>query len=113
MSRDRRIPEFSSPCNTKGNAGMSTSSFMIQCWHDLHSTNKLVRIVRVETEQTVPIATNSFLLRFMYTDGGRIERCYIRHIASGREAYLQGGPGLSSFVCECLLDQIANIPDSA
>jgi hypothetical protein len=91
----------------------TTSSFMIQCWQELHSARKLVRIVRVETEQTVPIATNSFLLRFMYSDGGRVERCYIRHIVSGREAYLQGGPGLSDFVRECLLEQLGNAPDGA
>jgi hypothetical protein len=89
----------------------TTSSFMIQCWQDLHSARKLVRIMRVETEQAVPIETNSFLLRFMYSDGGRVERCYIRHIVSGREAYLQGGPGLSEFVRECLLDQLGNVPD--
>jgi hypothetical protein len=112
MSRDHTLPGCPSPRSNKGNVGMSTTtaSFVIQCWQDLHPRNRLVRVVRIETEQTVPIATNSYLLRFMHTDDGRIERCYIRHIASGREAYLQGGPGLSNFVCECVLNQIADFP---
>ena len=91
----------------------TTASFMIPCWQDLRATIKLVRVVRIETEQTVPIATNSFLLRCTHSDDKRIERCYIRHIASGHEAYLQGGPGLSAFVCECLLEQIADYPKSS
>jgi hypothetical protein len=87
----------------------TTASFVIQCWRDLPTGVKLVRVVRVETEQTVPIATTSFLLRFTRSADGVIERCYMRHIASGRESYVQGGPGLSAFVHECLLEQISDM----
>ena len=89
----------------------TTASFVIQCWQALHTSIKLVRIVRIETEQTVPIATNSFLLRFTHSDDGRSERCYIRHIASGREAYLQGGLDMGNFVRECVLEQITDCPE--
>ncbi len=89
---------------------ITTASFVIQCWHQLPAGVRLVRVVRVETEQTVPIATNSFLLRFTRSADGSIERCYIRHIASGRESYVQGGPGLSAFVRDCLLEQVSDTP---
>lgn len=86
----------------------TSASFVIQCWHEQPTGIRLVRVVRVETEQTIPLATNSFLLRFTCSADGSIERCYMRHIASGRQAYVQGGPGLSAFVRECLLEQISD-----
>ena len=45
-----------------------------------------------------------FLLRISVEEAASVERCYIRHIASGREAYVQGGPSLRAFVKTCLLN---------
>jgi hypothetical protein len=78
-------------------------SFIISCEYDLQSDTTQVRIVRVDTGENVRLRDRSFLLRCSMNGQTRAQRCLIRHIASGREAYVQGGPNLRAFVKDCLL----------
>jgi len=63
-------------------------SLIISCEYDLQSDTTQVSIVRVDTLNGRATA----------------QRCLIRHIASGREAYMQVGPGLRDFIKDCLLN---------
>jgi len=51
---------------------------------------------------TVELESSLFLVRLTADPGTSVERCMIRHIASGREVYVQSGAGLSRFLRECL-----------
>ena len=46
---------------------------------------------------------STFLVRFTGGPHMLVERCYIRHVTSGREAYIQGGPDLFTFLQDCLI----------
>ncbi len=85
-------------------------SILVWCWYDLPSDAIQMRIVRVETGEDVRVKDGNFLLRFSIDEVTSIMRCSIRHIASGREAYMQGGPNLRSFVQACLLGDGASGP---
>jgi hypothetical protein len=80
-----------------------TVSIIVWCWHDRQTNTTLLRAVHVNTAEEVPLRDGSFLLRFSLDESAPVQRCYIRHIASGREAYVQGGPNLRTFVKDCLL----------
>ena len=62
-----------------------------------------MQVLRTDTAQEVRLDNSSFLLRFSVEEGAPVERCFIRHIASGREVYMQSGPGLQAFIKSCLL----------
>ena len=51
---------------------------------------------------TLDLGGSLFLIRLSADTGKAVERCLIRHIASGREVYVQSGAGLSRFIRECL-----------
>ncbi len=78
-------------------------SIIIWCWHDLQTDTTQVRLVRVDTGEDVPLKDGSFLLRISIDARTSVIRCFIRHIASGSEAYVQGGPKLRTFIKTCLL----------
>jgi hypothetical protein len=65
-----------------------------------------LRIMRIDRLEEVHLRTSSFLVRVAVDPRRRMERCTIRHVASGREAYVQGGPGLSAFVQTCLFENL-------
>src|SRR6187401_1328759 len=50
---------------------------------------------------TVELESSLFLVRLSVDTGTSVERCMIRHIATGREVYVQSGAGLSRFLSEC------------
>lgn len=79
-------------------------SFTVRCRHDSTTNTTRLQIVRVDTVDEVHLNNSKFLVRVMIDGRGLVERYLIRHIASGREAYVQGGLGLSTLVRECLLD---------
>lgn len=72
-------------------------------WHDLQTNLNRLRLVEVVTNEEIYLRDGSFLLRILSTENGALIRCHVRHIASGREAYLQGGANLGAFVNDCLL----------
>lgn len=78
-------------------------SFTVRCWYDPKSDCTRLQVMRVDDAEEVRLANSSFLVRVTTDQRGLVERCLIRHVASGREAYVQGGTGLSAFVKECLL----------
>jgi len=51
---------------------------------------------------TIDLESSLFLIRLSTDTSKAVERCMIRHIASGREVYVQSGTGLSRFIRECL-----------
>ena len=62
-----------------------------------------LQVVRTDTAEEVRLDNSSFLLRISVDEAALVERCFIRHIASGREVYVQSGPGLQTFIKSCLL----------
>lgn len=79
-----------------------TFSLIIQCWHD-QVRGLRVRVVRVDTGEDVPINDSTFLLRLTTDTKTKVERCTIRHIASGQEAFIQGGPKLRALITNRVL----------
>ncbi len=84
---------------------MSSDDFsvIVRCWYDPQTDATRLQVVRVDTNEEVRLSDSSFLLRISLGERGSVLRCFIRHLASGREAYVQGGSGLRAFVKACLL----------
>ncbi|SRR5260370_12890704 len=80
-----------------------TFSILVWYWYSPQTDMLQLRIVHVDTAKEVHLKEGSFLLRISRDEGSSVERCLIRHIASGREAYVQGGSQLRAFVKACLL----------
>ena len=78
-------------------------SVIVRCWYDPQTDATRLQVVRVDTNEEVRLSDSSFLLRISLGERGSVLRCFIRHLASGREAYVQGGSGLRAFVKACLL----------
>ncbi len=78
-------------------------SVIVWCRPDLQANATQLRVVSVATGEEVLLNDASFLLRISIDAKSSVTRCYFRHIASGREAYMQGGPKLRAFVKDCLL----------
>ncbi len=79
-------------------------SIIVSCWHDLQTDATQLRVIHVGTSEDVPLRDGNFLLRISTDASTSVQRCLIRHLASGREAYIQGGPHLRAFIRACLLD---------
>ena len=79
-------------------------SIIIWCWHDLQTDTSKLRVVSVNTGEAVHLNDGSFLLRISVDRHASLLRCYIRHITSGSEAYVQSGIGLQAFIKACLLN---------
>ena len=79
-------------------------SIVVKCWHDTQNDATHLQVVRTDTAHEVYLSNSTFLLRIPAQNSTTGERCYIRHIASGRDAYIQGGPGLRDFIKACLLN---------
>jgi hypothetical protein len=82
---------------------VETLSFTVRCWYDPKIDVTRLQVMRVDQAEEVCLTNSTFLVRVTADQRGLVERCFIRHMVSGREAYIQGGPGLSAFVKECLL----------
>ena len=78
-------------------------SVRVQCWHDSETGATRLRVERIDRQEEIELSDGAFLLRVAFHRKRLIERCFIRHLASGREAYVQGGPGLSAFIRDSLL----------
>jgi hypothetical protein len=84
--------------------GNEEFSIIIWCWHDPQTDITQLRLVRVDTGEEVPLKDGSFLLRISMDPNASVVRCFIRHIASGREAHVQSGSNLRAFIKACLLN---------
>jgi len=78
-------------------------SVIVWCWSDSQTNATQLRAVNVATGEEVHLNSGSFLLRISIDAKASVTRCFIRHLASGGEAYIQGGPKLRTFVEACLL----------
>ena len=90
-----------------------SASFLVQCWPNPDTELSQVRVVQIDQADgpaEVRLGHGAFLVRIAIDQGRVMERCFIRHIASGREAYVQGGPGLRAFIQECLLAGVTPAP---
>ena len=88
-------------------------SLFVFCRHDRQTDTMRLQIVNVDTGKEVYLSEGSFLLRVFSLEGGSVQRCFIRHIASGREAYIQGGSHLRAFVEACLLQVPGSLSGSS
>jgi len=88
-------------------------SFLVWHWHDLQTDIAHLRIIRTDTAAEVRLRDGAFLLRIAKDEQGQVERCFIRHIVSGSEAYVQGGAHLRTFVNDCILQQREPSSDNA
>jgi hypothetical protein len=88
-------------------------SLFVWCRHDLQTDTMQLQIVNVDTGKEVRLDQGTFLLRIFNLQEGAVQRCFIRHIASGREAYVQGGKNLRSFVKACILQSAEFSPESS
>ena len=80
-----------------------TFSVIVWYWQDQQTGTTHLRVVRADTAEEVHLRDGVFLLRISTDEHTQVPRCFIRHIASGREAYIQSGPNLRAFVKDCLL----------
>jgi hypothetical protein len=80
-----------------------TFSVIVWCWNDPQRGATHLLVVRADTAEEVHLRDGTFLLRISTDEHSRVERCFIRHIRSGRQAYIQSGPNLRAFVKDCLL----------
>jgi len=89
-----------------------TFSVILWCWHNRQTDATQLRVVRVDTAEEVHLSDGTFLLRISTDEHGQVERCFIRHLTSGRDAYIQGGPKLRTFIKACLLQSNEPLPES-
>lgn len=77
-------------------------SFVIWCWHDVQTDALQIQVVNVDTGKDVLLRDSSFLLRVFVDEGTLVPRCFLRHVSSGREVYIQSGSNLLPFIKDCL-----------
>ena len=77
-------------------------SVIVWCWSDSQTNATQLRAVNVATGEEVHLNNARFLLRISLDAKASVTRCFIRHLASDREAYVQSGSGLRSFIEACL-----------
>ncbi len=73
-------------------------SIIVRYWYDPQTDATRLQVMRTDTAEEVLLDSSSFLVRISVDETAKFERCLIRHIASGREIYVQSGPGLQSFI---------------
>ncbi len=78
-------------------------SLTMQLWRDPGCNSFCVKVTAIETAEEVSLKEGIFLLRFAFDEERKLQRCYIRHVSSGRETYLHGNAKLLEFIRECLL----------
>jgi hypothetical protein len=80
-----------------------TFSMLVRCWYNPKADATQLQVVRADTAEEIRLTDGNFLLRISVDEATSVGRCFIRHLASGREAYVQGGPNLNTFIKDCLL----------
>jgi len=82
--------------------GSALFSFVIWCSHDVQNDTLQVRVVPIDTSKDVQFKDSSFLLRVFVDESTLTPRCFLRHVNSGREVYIQGSSNLLPFIKGCL-----------
>lgn len=78
------------------------SAFIVHCWRNKQDGATHLQILEVATGQELFLGENIFLVRMLREEDLARERCFIRHLASGREVYVQGGSNLRAFIMNFL-----------
>jgi hypothetical protein len=86
-----------------------TFSILLWCWRDRQRNVTQIRVLRVDTGEEVYFSDSSYLLRISTDEN--VLRCLIRHIASGREVYVQSSLRLREFVKACLLKDAESLSE--
>lgn len=76
---------------------------LVWCKPEQQTRTTKIQAVRVDTGEEVYLNEDCFLLRITTDANAPMTRCLVRHVASGSEAYLQGGPNLQTFIKTYLL----------
>jgi hypothetical protein len=94
---------------------MSSETFSVIAWfwHDRLTNATQLKVVRVDTSEEVHLSDGSFLLRISRDENTSVVRCLIRHLASGREAYIQSGEGIRAFIEASLLKIPKSLSESS
>lgn len=89
---------------TDGKYVMSSKTFsvLVRCRYDPKAEATQLQVLRADTAEEIRLEDGNFLLRISVDEATSVGRCFIRHLASGREAYVQGGPNLQTFIQDCL-----------
>jgi hypothetical protein len=89
---------------------MTTNMFsvIVRCRHEPQTHTTCLQVIRTDTAEEVALDSGSFLMRIALDDEMNVERCFIRHIASGREVYVHSGPGLRTFITSCLFSDASD-----
>jgi len=78
-------------------------SLIVRCQLNQLNQTLDLQVERVDTGEQIHLHEGVFLLRVFSDDTATHTRCLIRHLASGREAFVQGGPHLNDFIQKVLL----------
>jgi hypothetical protein len=78
---------------------------LVWCRNDPQTDVIQLRVVSVSTGEDIRFKDAGFLLRISIDTDTSVVRCMIRHIASGNEAHVQGGPTLRAFIQANLLKE--------
>lgn len=73
-------------------------SFIVHLSPDRQGSTIQIWIVQVEEATPVHLNRASFMIRAAVDAERTITRCLVRHLSSGREAYLQTGSALPAFL---------------
>jgi hypothetical protein len=87
-------------------------TIIVRFWRDKQKNGVRLQVVNVDTAEEMLVSNSSFLLRFWVQDA-TVERCLIRHLSSGHQAYVQSGAGLQALIKACLLSDKQERPSSS
>jgi hypothetical protein len=79
-----------------------TASYLLRAWREPRTGTTRLRIVHIDDEAELVLVDGLFLIRVLSEAGTAVHRYCIRHVASGREAYVQGGKDFDAFLVEYL-----------
>lgn len=85
--------------------GSTLYSAIVSCLRNRQTHTTELRVTRVDTNKDVRLLDSKFLLRVLVDEDVSVVRCQVRHLASGREVYLQSSTLLRTFVQNCLIDE--------
>ncbi len=79
-------------------------SLLVKCWYDRPTDTAQLQLIRTDSSEAVRLGNGHFHLQVSVDEQTHVMRCLFRHVATGREAYVQGGPNLHAFIKTCLLN---------
>ena len=78
-------------------------AFLASYRYDAEGSTNQLQLVHVDTGQNLRLDKGTLLLRITIDPDNDILRCHVRHLASGRDAYIQSSVHLQTFIQSCIL----------